>query len=325
MTDQTRRRLSYANVMSTIAVFGVLGGTAIATHPGGQDTISSKDIIDSEVRSPDIANGEVKNADLAANSVGSGKIADRQVKNADLSIGASSSNTIADGGIQGVDVKDDTLTGTQIDSSAIGTSEIDDDAVTNAKIAFSAVDTLSVENGSLVGFDLAPDTVRGANLQFFSIRKAGFVSTDTDTVVGEFDGSAPVKAEVMRVGDTADGGTGGLETPSLAGSTRILQVTATAVFRGAPDNHSEPECQLEALFQSSLSWEPIGQPSGTYVAETGAGLAGGQATVTAVGGFVDDEDVYDVRLMCRVIQPGTGVEGDGSFTGGNMVATAYAT
>ncbi|MGH3432844.1 MAG: hypothetical protein ACRDQB_08425 [Thermocrispum sp.] len=257
--------------------------------------------------------------------MGSGKIADRQVKNADLSIGASSSNTIADGGIQGVDVKNETLTGTHITSGAIGASEIDDDAVTNSKIAFSAVDSLSVENGSLVGSDLAADTVRGANLQFFSILETGFVSTDTDVVVGEFDGSAPDVLEVMRVADTGNGGSGGLNTASLAGSNRILQVTATAVFRGAPDNSSEPECQLEGRLLSSSTFEPISQPARTYVAETAAGLTGGQATVTAVGGFVDDENVTDVRLLCRVINPGTGVEGDGTFTGGNMVVTAYAT
>ena len=100
-------RLSYANVMSTIAVFLALGGSglAVASHL--------------EVFSSDLVDGEVKNNDLAANSVGSNKIVDRSVKNADLSIGASSSNTIADRGIQAIDVKLDTLTGTEIDESTL--------------------------------------------------------------------------------------------------------------------------------------------------------------------------------------------------------------
>jgi hypothetical protein len=99
-----------SNVVGYIALFCfAMGGTAWATHPGGANTISSGDII----------NGEVRNPDLGADSVASGKIQDRQVKNADLGLGASSSNTIADGGIQNVDVANDTLTGTKILESSL--------------------------------------------------------------------------------------------------------------------------------------------------------------------------------------------------------------
>jgi hypothetical protein len=96
-----------------LALFIALSGTAYAVDGPlpGQNQVGSEDII----------NGEVRNPDLGADSVGSGKIDDRQVKNADLSVGASSSNTIADGGIQGIDVKSDTLTGAQIDESSLGT------------------------------------------------------------------------------------------------------------------------------------------------------------------------------------------------------------
>ena len=103
-----RPRLTYANVVSSIALFLVVsGGAAYALD--GSNTVFSDDIV----------NGEVKNDDLAVNAVGSGKIADRSVKNADLSIGASSSNTIADGGIEGIDVKSNTLTGAQVDESTL--------------------------------------------------------------------------------------------------------------------------------------------------------------------------------------------------------------
>jgi hypothetical protein len=111
MLARLRAHLTYANVVSTIALCLVVGGgSALAAN-----TIFSSDIVD----------GEVKNDDLAANAVGSAKIADRAVKNADLSIGASSSNTIADGGIQGVDVKGDTLTGTQINESSLSGVDAD--------------------------------------------------------------------------------------------------------------------------------------------------------------------------------------------------------
>ena len=67
-----------SNVISYIAFFFALcGGTAWATHPGGANTISSGDIIDGQVRSPD----------LGASSVGSGKIVADAVRGVDVDEG----------------------------------------------------------------------------------------------------------------------------------------------------------------------------------------------------------------------------------------------
>jgi hypothetical protein len=65
-----RKHLTYANVMATIAVVGVLGGGAAYAA----NTIRSSDIVD----------GEVKAADLANNSVRSEKIANNQIRSADV-------------------------------------------------------------------------------------------------------------------------------------------------------------------------------------------------------------------------------------------------
>jgi hypothetical protein len=83
-----------------IALFVALGGTAIATHPGGQNTISTADII----------NGEVRNGDLGADAVGTGKIVDGAVKSVDLGGDAVDSSKIADGGVRSADVLNDNLT-----------------------------------------------------------------------------------------------------------------------------------------------------------------------------------------------------------------------
>ncbi len=71
MFDRLRHRLTYANVMSTIAVFGVLaGGGAYAAS-----TIGPEDIKTNAVRSPHIKSGEVKTPDLANGAVTTGKLA----------------------------------------------------------------------------------------------------------------------------------------------------------------------------------------------------------------------------------------------------------
>lgn len=67
-------KLTYANVMATIAVFLALsGGVYAAIH-----------LERNSVRSRNIVNGQVKGADLARNAVGSPRIRDRQVKSRDL-------------------------------------------------------------------------------------------------------------------------------------------------------------------------------------------------------------------------------------------------
>lgn len=64
--------------------FAIGGGTALATHPGGLNTISSEDII----------NGEVKSVDMHANSVSSSNIIDTSVATADIANAAGNSGKI---------------------------------------------------------------------------------------------------------------------------------------------------------------------------------------------------------------------------------------
>ena len=90
-----RSQLTYANLMSTLAVVLVIGGgTAYAAN-----TVFSSDIVDGQVRTADIGDLEVRAADVAANSLGSAKI--------------------ADGGVQGIDVANDSLGGADIDESTL--------------------------------------------------------------------------------------------------------------------------------------------------------------------------------------------------------------
>ncbi len=75
MRQRIRPRLTYANVMATLAVFLVLsGGTAVALNgsntvqsddlgPGAQ--VKAPDVADNAVNSADIRNGQVKTQDLA--------------------------------------------------------------------------------------------------------------------------------------------------------------------------------------------------------------------------------------------------------------------
>jgi hypothetical protein len=113
-----RPHLTYANVVATLCMFLLLGGTAAAVDGSlaGQNTVGSMDII----------NGEVLTADLGPNSVTSGKIADGEVKNADLGPNAAASNTIADAGVKGIDIANGQVTGADVGNESLTEDEIED-------------------------------------------------------------------------------------------------------------------------------------------------------------------------------------------------------
>lgn len=76
----SRARLSYANVMSTIAVLLALGGSAYAV------TITSSNVKDESLLSRDIHNGTIKSVDLGSNSVTGTKIAANTITNSDVNL-----------------------------------------------------------------------------------------------------------------------------------------------------------------------------------------------------------------------------------------------
>lgn len=77
MLRHAHAHLSYANVVSTLCLFIVLGGGAYAAAQLSRNS----------VRSAHIKNGQVKRADLAANAINAGKVANGTLLAADFSPG----------------------------------------------------------------------------------------------------------------------------------------------------------------------------------------------------------------------------------------------
>ena len=102
MQQRLRARLTYANVMATIAVFMGLGGGAYAAA-----TIGSSDIERSAVLSRHIANGQVRAPDVASGAVATGKIANAAVTGPKLAPGAVGSDNVADGTLVADDLAPD--------------------------------------------------------------------------------------------------------------------------------------------------------------------------------------------------------------------------
>ena len=177
LRSKLRERLTYANVVSTMCLFLLLGGTAAAVDGSlpGQNSVGSADII----------NGEVAFNDLAANSVGTEKIIDGRVKNPDLGPGAADTNTIRDDGVRSIDVRDDSLP----DGGLIG---------------------VDIANESLTGAEITNESLTGADVQDRTLNRADYTSisgaTHTQLVSAPVDGVSAcmpisVPAPGVNVGD----------------------------------------------------------------------------------------------------------------------------
>ena len=135
MLTRIRSRLTYANVMSTIAVFGVLGtGGAYAA-----DTIGSSDIIDESILSQDIKDLEVKTSDLRNSAVTSLKINNGSVLSAEIGPNAVDGSKVLDdtvpgGGLAAADLAADSVGESEIAANAVGGAELQTGSVDSGKV-----------------------------------------------------------------------------------------------------------------------------------------------------------------------------------------------
>ena len=113
---QIRKRLTYANVMSTLAVFLILGGaTAFA------------------------ASRKIGANQLKANSIKTGKIVKEAVTAGKIKKGAITESRIADGAVTTNKIANDAVTTDKIANDAVTTDKIANDAVTGDKVKESTL------------------------------------------------------------------------------------------------------------------------------------------------------------------------------------------
>lgn len=117
--------LTYANVVSTLCLFLLVGGgiaaASVIINSNGQvaqNTISGHkppsgdhpNIIAGSVNATDLATGAATAGKIAPNSINSSKIIDGQVKNADFAYNSVTGANVLDGSLTGQDLQDHTIT-----------------------------------------------------------------------------------------------------------------------------------------------------------------------------------------------------------------------
>lgn len=133
--------LTFANVASAIALFVALGtGGAYAAN-----TIYSGDIVDGEVRSPDLRDAAVNQKKLGANSVNTTKVID---------------DTTAGGGLVSADLRPGSVATSEVVDNSLTTADINESLTTN-DVANQGLSGVDIQNESLTGTQINESTLVG--------------------------------------------------------------------------------------------------------------------------------------------------------------------
>jgi hypothetical protein len=101
-----RKRLTFANVTSMIALFVALGGTSYAAATLPRNSVGKGQIRANAVGKSEAAPNSIGKAEVSTSSIGRSEIATNGVAASEIKANAIDSDEIADGGLQAADLSD---------------------------------------------------------------------------------------------------------------------------------------------------------------------------------------------------------------------------
>lgn len=249
-----RRRLTYANVMATLALFVALSGTAYAAviiHSNGEvasNTISGHN--PPEGAHANIMGLSVTTSDIESQSIETGKIAPEAVTTGKIAPEAVTADQIASRAVKSG----------KIDQGAVGNARLADDAVTGDKILDDSVSGADVLNRGLSDSDIGSAAqVNGADLPSIGANSCMALQLNFGswTQVGE-----------LVLANARDGGLGG---GTLFITTLVVTTPGSATGRvcnlGTSASNPDPEDILAwSIRQSGVGPVPPPSPDRTRAA-----------------------------------------------------------
>lgn len=225
---QIHKRLTYANVTATIALFMALGGaTAIAANQLPRNSVGPRQLQPNAVRTGFLDKNAVRTGKIAFEAVRAGKLA----KNAVVT------NRLRDGAVTGAKLAGEAVGTGQLRKLAVNTSRLGNESVQTGKIGSGAISTGKIEDDAVTGpkvkestLDQVPSAAEADKVGGHSaacpagtvlIRGVCFDSAPNGPVAGvqaasdgcrEKGGYLPTPFELRSTRDVLDLGTGGSDS-----------------------------------------------------------------------------------------------------------------
>jgi hypothetical protein len=165
----TRNHLSFANVISVIALFVALGGASYAAVTLPKNSVGPKQIKKRAVRNKHINKNAVSASKIQGNSISSSKIADGSVFSDDLADNSVGASELADNSVGASDLADNSVGSGEVTDGSLGQNDFAPGATlpghVNVQFTQSGAD---LANGAEVSIDaqcLAGQTAIGGGVR----------------------------------------------------------------------------------------------------------------------------------------------------------------
>jgi hypothetical protein len=162
MIDAVRRRLTYSNVLATLALFIALGGVAVAAGLP-KNSVGPKQLKRGAVTAAKIRKQAVTSAKLATGAVTIGKLGPNSVAPNNIGNGAVTTPKIGKAAVIAESIKNSVITTNKLNNEAVTTPKLANESVSTAKLGKGSVTAakLSDEIGPLLGTLKSGQTLRG--------------------------------------------------------------------------------------------------------------------------------------------------------------------
>jgi hypothetical protein len=230
MITAVRQRLTYSNLIATMALFIALGGVAVAATQLPRNSVGAKQLKRGAVTSAKLAKKSVIAGKLGPNSVGPGNIGNGAVTTAKLAKGSVIAETI----------KNSVVTTNKLNNEAVTTPKLANESVSTAKLGKGSVTAakLSDEIGPLIGTLKSGQTLRG-------VFDVGGEKVSQTGVSFQFPLLNAATVTVLKKGETSGncGGLGGgnQQTPQATGGNLCIYTTEES---GTPTLTAENNTRL---------------------------------------------------------------------------------
>jgi hypothetical protein len=156
MNSRFLPKLSYSNVIATIALFVALGGAAVAAGLP-KNSVGANQLKRGAVTPAKLKKAAVTSGKLAPKSVIAGKLAANAILPGNIANGAITSAKIGVGAVIANSIKNNVITTNKLNAKAVTTDKLNDKAVTTPKLANEAVTTPILANGSITPAKLSKE------------------------------------------------------------------------------------------------------------------------------------------------------------------------
>jgi hypothetical protein len=238
MLAAVRNRLTYSNVIGTMALFIALGGVAVAAGLP-RNSVGPKQLKRGAVTSAKIRRQAVTSAKLAPKSVINGKLGPNSVGPGNIGNGAVTTAKLAKASVIAETIKNSVITTNKLNNEAVTTPKLANEAVSTAKLGKGSVTLakLGDEVAPLLGTLKPGQTLRG-------VFDVGGEKVARGAVSYQFPLLAAPAVTVLKKGETSancGGLGGGGQTPQATGGNLCLYTTVDA---GSPTLTAENNTRL---------------------------------------------------------------------------------